>query len=126
MRNRLLAACLSALVTSALAACSETTFRTDSLSYVRIGDQKIAVSWVELPPDSYDLMVGLVPRPGAMPLDRETAIAAADRVAAGRCLFDRVHAVFPPVEYPVGRFAFRYVCGHGAAPQPPPPGQEED
>jgi hypothetical protein len=122
MRARLLIACVFA---AAFVGCSETTFRRDSLSYVEIGGREIAVSWVEIPPDLIDLRVKAASAPDAEPLDRATAIGAAGRVAAGRCLFDRVHAVFPPVEYAGGSFAFRYACG-GSVPPPPPPGYEEE
>jgi hypothetical protein len=122
MRARLVIACVFA---AALAGCSETAFRRDSLSYVEIGGREIVVSWVEIPPDLIDLRAKAAPRPDAAPLDRATAIDAAGRVAAGRCLFDRVHAVFPPVEYAGGSFAFRYACG-GSVPPPPPPGYEEE
>ena len=97
-----------------LGACSETTLRRDSLSYVTIGDQEILVSWVGVPPDAIDLVVEAAPG-SDKPLARATAVEAAGRVAAGRCLFDRVHAVESPVQYPDSRFAFRYVCGGAPA-----------
>jgi hypothetical protein len=122
MRARFLIACVFA---AALAGCSETALRRDSLSYVEIGGREIVVSWVEIPPDLIDLRVEAAAAPDSAPLDRATAIDAAGRVAAGRCLFDRVHAVFPPVEYAGGSFAFRYACG-GSVPPPPPPGYEEE
>jgi hypothetical protein len=122
MRARFLIACVFA---AALAGCSETALRRDSLSYVEIGGREIVVSWVEIPPDLIDLRVEAAAAPDAAPLDRATAIDAAGRVAAGRCLLDRVHAVFPPVEYAGGSFAFRYACG-GSVPPPPPPGYEEE
>ena len=122
MYARLFVACI---VAAALAGCSETTLRRDSLSYVVIDGRDIAVSWVEIPPDLIDLRVRAASDTDAKPIDRATAIAAAGRVAAGRCLLDRVHAVFPPVEFNGGRFAFRYACG-GSVPPPPPPGYEEE
>jgi hypothetical protein len=125
MRSALLPACLTILLIG-LAACSETTLRRDSLSFISIGDQDLVVSWVEVPPDAIDLMVGAASREDAQPLDRATAIAAAGRVAARRCLLDRVHAAFAPIEYTGGRFAFRYVCGGSAAPPPPPMDEDEE
>lgn len=114
----------AALGCLALGACSglDTMFRHDSLSHVTIHDREMTVSWVEMPPSAVDIMVGLVPKPGEEPLDRDTAIAAAARVATSHCSSAR--AAFPPVEYPGGRFAFRYVCGDAPLP-PPPPGFEQ-
>ena len=101
--------------------CSETMLRRDSLSEVRIAGQDVLVSWVEVPPDGIDLFV--LGSADGKPLDPDTARAAAGRVAAGRCLLDRVHAVLPPVEYPGGTgFAFRYVCGGSAPPAQDLPG----
>ena len=114
MRAALFTACLTTLLAALSAGCSETTLRRDSLSYIAIGDQDLVVSWVEVPPDAIDLVVGAASNQDAKPLDRATAIAAAGRVAARRCLLDRVHAAFPPIEYTGGRFAFRYVCGGSA------------
>ena len=116
MAVRLIAAVLLLL----LAGCSETTLRRDSLSHVVIDGQEILVSWVEVPPDQVDLVV-LGPVESDKPLDRETARAAAGRVAAGRCLLAPTNAVFPSVDYGDGQFAFRYVCG----PSPSAPTKTE-
>src|SRR5579859_743549 len=110
-RSRILAAALLILL---LGGCSETMLRRDSLSHIEIGDREILVSWVEVPPDAIDLVVA--PAPGAdKPLELATAVEAAGRVAARRCLFRRVHAVLAPVHYPDAGFAFRYACGGRAA-----------
>jgi hypothetical protein len=113
MRVALLLRCLTPFLVL-LAGCSATTLRHDTLSDVEIDDRDITVSWVQVPPNGIDLIVGAAPAADDKPLELAAAQRAAERVAGRHCLFDRVHAAFPAVQYPGAQFAFRYVCGGGA------------
>ena len=94
----------------ALAACSDTTFRHDTLTTVEVDDRNLDVSWVRMEPTVFDMLVtaeggGEV----AGDLAQRAAMAAAQQWDL--CDTDEPRLEGLPVTFVRGRHAFRLRCG---------------
>ncbi len=108
MRRRCttLAATIAAL---ALAACSDTTFRHDTITTVEVDGQDVDVSWVRMEPTVIDMMVTAE---GGGEISSDLALRAAMTAASewGVCGSDDVKMEGAPVTFVRGRHAFRLHC----------------